>query len=100
MPVLMTSEAQGLTSAVYTQVLNALKASIQKAPGLILHTAHEVEGGFRVVELWQSKPESDQFFAKHVAPNLPAGVHPKRRTVELQSWVTPTSDGHTPSTIS
>ena len=85
MAVLMTSEAQGLSAPIYAQMLSALQDALKQAPGFILHTAHPVEGGWRIVELWRSKSESDRFFAEHVAPNLPPGVRPKRRTEELQS---------------
>ena len=60
--------------------------TLRQAPGFIMHTAHAVEeGGFRIVEVWRSKEESDRFFAQHIAPNLPPGVRPKRRTEELSS---------------
>jgi hypothetical protein len=91
MAILMISEAQGVTAPVYTQVLGALRAKMEQAPGFILHTAHPVEGGFRIVELWQSKQESDRFFAENVASNLPPGVRPKRRTEELHGLVTPSA---------
>jgi hypothetical protein len=89
MPVLMTAEAEGLTPAIYAQMLSALQPALERAPGLILHTAHATEAGFRVVEMWQSKQACDEFFAKNVAPNLPLGIRPKRRTRELESLVTP-----------
>jgi hypothetical protein len=91
MAILMTAEAEGLTAETYTEMRNALKVLLVRAPGLILHTAHATPtGGYRVIELWQSKQESDQFFAQHVAPNLPPGLRPKRHTVDLESLVTPT----------
>jgi hypothetical protein len=46
-----------------------------------------MEGGWRVIELWETKEAANQFFAKHVAPNLPPGIRPKRTVQELHSLV-------------
>jgi hypothetical protein len=89
MPILMTAEAEGLTAQLYAGMLAQLQGALSRAPGLVLHTAHPTEASFRVVEIWRSKRESDEFFTRHVAPNLPPGVRPKRRTRELESLVTP-----------
>jgi len=88
MVILMTGEAQGLTPELYAQMLAGLEPLLRSAPGFIAHVAHPVEaGGFRVVEIWRSKEESDRFFAAHVAPKLPPGIRPKRRTQALSSLV-------------
>ncbi len=89
MAVLMTAEVTGQTQQSYDGMLEALAGSIRAAPGFILHTAHAVEGGWRVIELWESKDAANQFFAKHIAPNLPPGIRPKRTVQELHSLVKP-----------
>jgi hypothetical protein len=94
MAVLITAEiskerAPDYSSATYDGVLNLVKDPLKQAPGLVAHVAHQTDEGWRIVEIWQSKAESDRFFAQHVAPHLPAGVHPKRRVQELHSLVTP-----------
>jgi len=89
MAVLMTAEVSGQTQQGYDGMLQFLAESIKVAPGFILHTAHPVEGGWRVIELWETKEAANQFFAKHVAPNLPPGVRPKRTVQELHSLVKP-----------
>lgn len=83
MAIMMTSEAAGLTADTYKSIAAVLEPRLRAAPGFILHSAHEVEGGMRVVEIWASKVESDRFFAQQVRPNLPPGVHPKRKIQEL-----------------
>jgi hypothetical protein len=89
--ILMIGEASGLTPEIYAQMLAGLEAALRQAPGFIMHTAHPLEdGGFRVLEIWQTKEDSDRFFAKHVAPNLPPGIRPKRRSQPLNSLVCPT----------
>jgi len=87
MAVLMTAEVAGQTQQGYESMLQVLAESIKVAPGFILHTAHPVEGGWRVIELWETREAANQFFAKHVAPNLPAGIRPKRTMQELHSLV-------------
>ncbi len=69
-------------------MLIALGNTIKRAEGFLLHTAHPVEGGWRVVEIWNSKAEANEFFARHVAPNLTPGIHPKRSVQELHSLLT------------
>lgn len=89
MAIMMIGEADNLTPQNYAYMITALQDAMQAAPGFVMHTAHPREdGGMRVVEIWRSKEESDQFFAKHVAPNLPPGIRPKRKTLLLESLVT------------
>jgi hypothetical protein len=85
MAVLVTAEVQGQTQQGYDGMFSVLAESLKQAPGFILHTAYPVEGGWRVIEMWESKAEANQYFAKNVAPNLPPGIHPKRTVQELHS---------------
>jgi hypothetical protein len=87
MAVLVTAEVPGQTEPGYDGMLVALEGALKQAPGFILHTAHPVEGGWRVVEVWNTKAQANEWYAKHVAPNLPPGVHPKRTVQELHSLV-------------
>ena len=89
MAVLATAEVAGQTEAGYVGMLVALEGALKKAPGFILHTAHPAEGGWRIFEVWDSKAQANEWYARHVAPNLPPGVHPKRAVKELHSLVTP-----------
>jgi hypothetical protein len=89
MTVLVTAEVAGQTPQGYDGMLGALRGRITGADGFIAHASHQVEGGWRVIEVWESKAQADRFFAREVAPNLPPGIHPKRVTQELHSWVTP-----------
>lgn len=89
MAILITAHVKGQTTEGYDAVLNAVKEEIEKAPGFILHFAHPAEGEWTVYELWESKKDADQWFAKYIIPNLPAGVHPKRTYTELHSLLGP-----------
>jgi quinol monooxygenase YgiN len=85
MAVMVIAEVQGQTEPGYDGMLELLGGSLRQAEGFVLHTAHAVEGGWRIIEVWQSKDAANGFFAKKVAPNLPPGIHPKRSVQELHS---------------
>ena len=87
MAVLVTAEVPGQTQQGYDGMLSVLGSALKAAPGFILHTAFPVEGGWRVLEMWDSKRQADEWYAKNVAPNLPPGIHPKRAVQELHSLV-------------
>ena len=89
MAVLVTAEVQGQTQQGYDGMFAVLADGLKQAPGFVLHTAHPIEGGWRIIELWESKIDANQFFAKNVAPNLPPGIHPKRSVQELHSLLRP-----------
>jgi len=86
MAVLVTAEVPGQTQQGYDDMLGGLAALIRQAPGFVAHMAHPVEGhGWRVLEIWDSKAQSDAFFVKVVVPHLPPRMHPKRTYQELHS---------------
>jgi quinol monooxygenase YgiN len=87
MAVQITGEIPGQTQQGYDGMLNALEQIMKQAPGFISHSAFPVDGGWRVIEVWESKAAATEFFAKHIAPNLPPGVKPKRTIQELHSLV-------------
>ena len=87
MPVMIVAEVPGHSRAGYDAMRLAMGEVLHRAPGLILHTAHPVANGWRVVEVWETKREADRFFADEVAPRLPAGIRPKRSVVELHAVV-------------
>ena len=87
MAVLMTAEVAGQTEQGYDGMRTHLDALLESAPGFVLHTAHPVEGGWRVLEIWETKEDADRFFAQHVAPNLPPGIRPKRSIQPLHSLI-------------
>lgn len=87
MAVLVTAEVQGQTREGYDGMLTALAEAIRRAPGFVLHSAHPVDGGWRVIEVWDTKANANAWYAQSVAPKLPPGVHPKRTVQELHSLV-------------
>ena len=90
MAILITTNIKGQTAEGYDQVSVYLHQVIRQAPGFILHIAYgDDDGLWHVTEIWNSKKEADEFFAKYVVPNLQGGIHPKRSYQELHSVVTP-----------
>lgn len=83
MPVLITSEVKGQTRQGYEGMRSMLADALKQVHGFVLHTAHPVDGGWRIIEAWDSKDHASQFFAKRAAPNLPAGIRPKLAVQEL-----------------
>lgn len=89
MAVLIIGEVKGQTQEGYDGMIATLGDALKQAPGLILHSGHVTEDGWRVIEVWQSKAEANQWFAEYVAPNLPPGIRPKRTFQELHVVITP-----------
>jgi hypothetical protein len=89
MAVLVTADVKGQTQQGYEGMRTMLGEVLKQAPGFILHTAHPTADGWRIIEIWESKELSDQFFAKTVAPNLPPGIRPKRSIQALHGVLLP-----------
>ena len=90
MAVLVTAEVAGQTKEGYDGMLAAgLGDGIRRAKGFIIHMAAETPDGWRIIEVWDTADDANQFFAKFVHPNLPPGIKPKRSIQELHSVLTP-----------
>jgi hypothetical protein len=71
-------QAPGLTQEIYEETVSRLtggrRTSMQAAsdwpvPGLLAHIAGQAEGGFRVVDVWESE-EAFNRFGEHLMPVL------------------------------
>jgi hypothetical protein len=79
MAVLMIGEVQGLTAEVYNGMLEGLKPTLQAAEGFIAHAGGpSPEGGWRVVEMWDTEENGQAWFDEFVRPNLPPEIVPQR----------------------
>jgi hypothetical protein len=87
MAVLVTADVPGQTQEGYDRMIAALGPALQQAKGFIAHGAGPAGDGWRVFEIWESQADAAQFFAKHIHPNLPDGVKPKRSILELHSLI-------------
>ncbi len=89
MPVLVTAEVPGQTQQGYDGMQVVLADALRRAPGFVLHYAYATQGGWRVIEVWETKKDANDFFAKAVHPNLPPGIKPRRTFQELHSLIRP-----------
>ena len=89
MTILLTSDIQAQTQQGYDTMINMLREPLRQAEGFVMHTAHPIDGGWRIVEIWNSKEQLDRFFTHYVVPNMPSGVAPKIEVKELHSLVAP-----------
>lgn len=92
MSVLVTAEVRGQTAQGYDGMLSTLAVALKQASGLVLHSSHATVDGWRVIEVWESKAQSDKFFATFVVPHLPPGIRPKRSVQPLHNVVLPAGE--------
>jgi hypothetical protein len=82
-------------------VYDALHAEVGRrstggVDGLLLHVGRATQGGFQVLEVWESKQRCDRFYAEVVAPALadvsggqPASAGPAREEFEPRGLIIP-----------
>jgi heme-degrading monooxygenase HmoA len=79
MPVLVIAEVPDLSEPAYLSMLEQLKPALEAAPGFLFHAGGpSPDGGSRVVEVWESEDDAEQWFDTGVKPNLPPGLIPVR----------------------
>jgi hypothetical protein len=89
MPVLMIGEVPNLTEEIYSGLVEQLKPLMQASKGFIAHSGGpHPDGGWRVVEMWESEADGQAWFDQNVAPNLPPGIVPNRQYFPLHSAFT------------
>ena len=87
MPVMVTADVPGQTPEGYDGMLANLEPLIRRAPGFVMHGAYSDGGVWKVFEIWETKQQATDFFAKYVHPHLPPGVKPRREVHELHALV-------------
>jgi hypothetical protein len=88
MPVLLVAEAD-LTEEVYARIAGQMTPLIRAVKGFICHAGRpNPAGGWRVVEIWESEADGQNWFDHNVKPNLPPGVVPKHTYYPLHAAVT------------
>lgn len=68
----------GVTADDYARVLAELGGAEQTAPGLVAHVAGPIDGGFRIVDVWQSKEDFQQFAEQHLEPAVRRAHSPEQ----------------------
>lgn len=74
MAILASSTVPGMTREQYEQTAAALTEQLRAAPGFIAHYAWEQDGATKVVEVWESVEQHDDWFNNRVKPHLSVEV--------------------------
>ena len=79
MPVLMIGEVPNLTEEIYAGMVGQMEPLMRASKGFISHSGGpNPAGGWRVVEMWDSEEDAQQWFDENVKPNLPPDIVPNR----------------------
>jgi heme-degrading monooxygenase HmoA len=68
MAVELRAEIRGMTRAQYDQAFAEVQAELRRAPGFVAHAAGPMEGGYRVVEIWNSREDQERFLQQTIMP--------------------------------
>jgi hypothetical protein len=66
MAIAFLQELPGATQEQYDQIVETLRG--QTAEGRIFHVAGPIEGGWRVVDVWESQEAVNKFFQEQLGP--------------------------------
>jgi quinol monooxygenase YgiN len=80
----------GITQEQYDRVREQAAPGNRPPPGLLYHVAGPIEGGWRVVEVWESQEAFERFFNEKLGqalqqvgmPSLEPQVFPVHNTME------------------
>ena len=87
MPVLVSAETVGVTAEMHDGMLAKLGEHLRSAKGFIGHIVGPYGEGWRVMEIWETKEDATDWFAKFVHPNLPPDVKPRRTFHEVHAVI-------------
>ncbi len=79
MAVVVLQEVRGFTQQQYDQALAMMEGKLP--PGCLVHTAGPMEGGFRIVDVW----ESQAAFAQETLQQMSAAIG-LTSPPEVQVW--------------
>ena len=68
MPIAIIFEFSGGTLEQYDKVLKRMNLGGKTAPGGIFHVCGAMEGGIRVVDVWESQEAFDKFAKEQIMP--------------------------------
>ena len=63
-------ELPGATAAQYDSLMDTMKLNGAMGEGGLSHMAAPMDGGWRVVDLWESQAAFDKFFSEKLGPAL------------------------------
>jgi hypothetical protein len=75
----MIADVANLTEEIYGGMVGQMMPLMRASKGFIAHAGGPgPNGGWRVVEIWESEEDGQEWFDKNVKPNLPPDIVPKR----------------------
>lgn len=87
MPVLLIAEAV-LAEEAYAEIADKMTPLLREANGFICHAGGpDPAGGWRVVEIWQTEQDGQDWLNHNIKPNLPPGIMPKQTYYPLRTAV-------------
>ena len=89
MPVLMIGEVPNMTAEIYGGMVGQLMPLMRASKGFISHAGGpSPTGGWRVVEVWESEEDGQNWFEENVKPKLPPDIVPDRQYHPLHTAFT------------
>ncbi len=86
MPIALFFEGPGVTQAQYDQVRNEVAPGDLPPPGALYHVDGPTEGGWYMVEVWDSHKALDSFVTEVLRPALErAGLSGEPRVLDVAS---------------
>jgi heme-degrading monooxygenase HmoA len=68
MAVGVSSTVAGMTDEAYDQMAQYLLPKIKEQPGFVLHISGPIDGGYRVIEVWESEEDQTRWIEEQVKP--------------------------------
>ena len=88
MPVLMIAEVPNLPEEIYGGMIGQLTPLFRASNGFISHSGGpSPAGGWRIVEIWETEEDSENFYNEHVAPDVPPEIVPVRTYYPLHTVI-------------
>lgn len=78
MPAILRSDVVGQTTEGQAARFDRALPARRAAPGFVMQASHPVDGGWRAVEIRQTRGDATQFFTAAIAPHLPKRARPKQ----------------------
>ena len=74
MAVLVTQELPGVSQKLYDGVNEKINAVAGPPAGLIVHTSGPADGGWRIVDVWESEAQAREFYEGRLTKAIEAVI--------------------------
>ena len=68
MAVVLVVDVPGMTSEVYRQAIDQVRAPLTAAQGFVAHAGTPTPDGFRVTEIWETREDCTRFLESTIIP--------------------------------